>query len=47
MVPTVLNAMANKHSSNFISQMLCREDSNTTEFIHLGQEEEEEEISLE
>ena len=42
-VPTVLNTMANKHTSNFISQMLSREESNTTEFIHLRQEEEEEE----
>ena len=43
-VPTVLNTMANKHTSNFISQMLSREESNTTEFIHLRQEEEEEEV---
>ena len=43
-VHTVLNTMANKHTSNFISQMLFREESNTTEFIHLRQEEEEEEV---
>ena len=44
MVPTVLNTMANKHTSNFISQMLSMEESNTTECIHLRQEEEEEEV---
>ena len=44
MVPTVLNTMANKHTSNFISQMLSKEESNTTEFIHVRQEEEVEEV---
>ena len=43
-VPTILNTLANKHTSNFISQMLSMEERNTTEFIHLRQEEEVEDV---